>query len=81
MYFVTMEPATGRLVRLRLVPTRIKHFRVNKASGDDARWLHDVLTRESREFGLRIEGNADHSFTVRWPQAAGSSGPEKLTTQ
>jgi poly-gamma-glutamate synthesis protein (capsule biosynthesis protein) len=68
MYFVTMEPATGRLVRLQLIPTRIKHFRINRASADEARLLQDVLNRESGGFGLRVEGNPeDRSFTVRWP--------------
>lgn len=66
MYFVTMAPATGRLVRLHLIPTRIRRFKINKASGDDARWLQDVLNREGKELGLRIDGNADYSFTVRW---------------
>ena len=70
MYFVTISPATGKLARLQLIPTRINHFKVNRASGEDARWLQDVLTRESREMGVRIDGNADHSFTVRWEQAA-----------
>lgn len=75
MYFVTISPATGKLVRLQLIPTRIEHFKVNRASVDDARWLQDVLTRESRELGVRIDGNADHSFTVRWEQAA--DGPSE----
>ncbi len=70
MYFVTISPATGKLARLQLIPTRINHFKVNRASGEDARWLQDVLARESRELGVRIDRHADHSFTVRWEQAA-----------
>jgi poly-gamma-glutamate capsule biosynthesis protein CapA/YwtB (metallophosphatase superfamily) len=66
MYFVTMESSTGRLVRLHLVPTRIKQFRINNASGREARWLMDVLNRESSEFGIRIAVTLDNSLTVGW---------------
>ncbi len=66
MYFVTMEPSSGRLVRLHLVPTRIKQFKINKASSREARWLQDVLNRESREFGIQVAVDPDNSFTVGW---------------
>jgi poly-gamma-glutamate synthesis protein (capsule biosynthesis protein) len=66
MYFVTMEPSTGRLVRLHLVPTRIKQFKINKVSSREARWLQDVLNRESGEFGIQVAVNPDNSFTVGW---------------
>jgi poly-gamma-glutamate synthesis protein (capsule biosynthesis protein) len=66
MYFVTMETSTGRLVRLRLIPTRIKQFRINKAAAREARWLMDVLNRESREFGIRVAVNPDNSLSVGW---------------
>ena len=71
MYFVTMETSTGRLVRLQLIPTRIKQFRINKASGPEARWLMDVLNRESSEFGIRVAVNPDNSLTVEWDLDAG----------
>ena len=71
MYFVTMETSTGRLVRLQLIPTRIKQFRINKASGREARWLMDVLNRESSEFGIRVAVNPDNSLTVEGDLDAG----------
>lgn len=71
MYFATMEPASGKLVRLQLIPTRIKHFKINRASADDAGWLQEVLTRESKAWGVRMEVNGDRSFAVRWEQSAG----------
>lgn len=66
MYFVTMDPAGGRLVRLELVPTRIMNFKVHRASTKEARWLQEVLARESDDWGIRIESHPDLSFSVRW---------------
>lgn len=49
MYFVGMNPSTGRLVGLHMSPMRIRHFRVNHASRQDAMWLRDMLNREGRD--------------------------------
>lgn len=66
MYFVSMDPETGKLVRLQMVPMQIRNFRLNRASEADARWLGDVLNREGRRFGTRVELNEDHSLTLQW---------------
>ena len=55
MYLSALEHATGRLVDLVLVPMRIRHFRMNHASREDAAWLRDAINRASRGFGVRIE--------------------------
>jgi poly-gamma-glutamate synthesis protein (capsule biosynthesis protein) len=64
MYFVSMDPATGRLANLHMVPTQIKRFRVNRASRQDARWLRDVLNREGRRFGTRVELKKDNCLLL-----------------
>lgn len=51
MYFPTLDDETGALAALRVVPMRIRRFRLERASVDDARWLADELTREGRELG------------------------------
>jgi poly-gamma-glutamate synthesis protein (capsule biosynthesis protein) len=66
MYFVSMEPSTRKLVRLHMTPTHIKHFKVNRVSYDDMLWLKNVLNRESKKFGTRIEIGKGNSLTVRW---------------
>jgi len=43
MYLVDVEPLTGKLAGLRMIPTQIKHFKVNKASRRDVIWLKDIL--------------------------------------
>ncbi|MCG8494044.1 MAG: CapA family protein, partial [Sneathiellales bacterium] len=36
MYFVGIEPATGKLLQLQMTPTRIKRFRINRANKSEA---------------------------------------------
>ncbi len=66
MYFPTLNAATGVLRRLDLVPTRIHRFRVNRASGEDRRWLLAMLEREYRRFGCRVALDGDGELTVQW---------------
>jgi poly-gamma-glutamate synthesis protein (capsule biosynthesis protein) len=51
MYLPTIDAATGGLLRLELVPTQMKRFRVQRASAEDGQWLADLLSREGRQFG------------------------------
>ena len=66
MYFPTFDRASGRLIRFALTPTRIRHFRVNRAQEADARWLEEMLNREGRKLGTRVERQRDNSFVLRW---------------
>ena len=66
MYFASMEPLTRNLVYLRMTPTQIKHFKVNRASRGDALWLRDTLNREGKNFGTRVELNEDNTLTLQW---------------
>jgi poly-gamma-glutamate capsule biosynthesis protein CapA/YwtB (metallophosphatase superfamily) len=55
MYFADLEPATGGLLDLCLIPMQIRRFRLNHASREDAEWLTDTIDRESRRFGFHVE--------------------------
>lgn len=66
MYFVSVEPSTGKLVRLQMTPTQIKHFRVNRASKADVLWLRDILNREGKKLGTRVKLNKDDTLTLQW---------------
>jgi poly-gamma-glutamate capsule biosynthesis protein CapA/YwtB (metallophosphatase superfamily) len=66
MYFAGIDPATGKLVQLQMTPTRIKYFRVNRASRDEARWLADVLNREGKKLGTSVELDENNIFTLQW---------------
>lgn len=64
MYFVTMDLATGKLVSLIMTPMQIRRFRLNYARPDDVHWLQQVLDRESRLLGGRIEPVNERSFAL-----------------
>ncbi|MFW6117681.1 MAG: CapA family protein, partial [Thermoproteota archaeon] len=66
MYFANLEPSTGELTHLRMVPTQVKRFRVNRGSRDDAVWLRDMLNRESSRFGTQARLNEDGTLTLEW---------------
>jgi poly-gamma-glutamate capsule biosynthesis protein CapA/YwtB (metallophosphatase superfamily) len=66
MYFVSVDPATGKLIHLQMTPMQIMHFKVNRASSADALWLTDLLNREGEQFGTQVEINPDSTLTLRW---------------
>jgi poly-gamma-glutamate capsule biosynthesis protein CapA/YwtB (metallophosphatase superfamily) len=65
MYFPAVDPFTGQLFELHMTPMQIRHFRANRASPEDARWLTDTINRESRQFNLRVELREDHRLELR----------------
>lgn len=66
MYFPQFDRVDGRLLELFLVPTRIRHFRVNRAGDADRRWLLARLRRETQRFGCDVEVAAGDAFALRW---------------
>jgi poly-gamma-glutamate capsule biosynthesis protein CapA/YwtB (metallophosphatase superfamily) len=66
MYFVRMNPSTGRLSGLQMIPTQMRRFRVNRCSRTDAEWLRDTLNRESKSFGTRVELDEYDTLILHW---------------
>lgn len=60
MYFPTLDPATGKLLSLKMMPMQIRNLRLNHATAQDAAWLTKVLDRESRKLGARIVQQGGH---------------------
>lgn len=54
MYFPNLDPVTGDLLKLEMVPMEIKKLSLHRASEKDAAWLQKVLDRESRKLGVEI---------------------------
>ena len=65
MYFPTFR-ASGELERFTLVPTRVRHFRVNRAHGEDVAWLATMMSREGAPFGTRVVRETDDTLTIYW---------------
>jgi poly-gamma-glutamate synthesis protein (capsule biosynthesis protein) len=66
MYFPTLDPASGRLTNLRLVPLRMERFRLTRPSRADVGWLTQRMARECGEFGIAFEVGEEGSLTTRW---------------
>ena len=66
IYLARMEPSTGRLLRLELLPMRIRRFRLHRATAEEAQWLCGTFAREGKRFGTRAELAADRTIDVRW---------------
>jgi poly-gamma-glutamate synthesis protein (capsule biosynthesis protein) len=66
MYFPTVDPQSGRLVDFRMTPLQIRNFRLNRPSPKDAAWLREVLDRECRVLGARVEASDHGGFRLRW---------------
>lgn len=65
LYFAALDAASGRLLRLEMVPTRMRRLRVTRARGDDARWLAAALNREGAELGTRVELDPEDRIQLR----------------
>jgi poly-gamma-glutamate synthesis protein (capsule biosynthesis protein) len=66
MYFPSIDAATGRLLRLELVPMRMLRFRSQRACVGEARELCSMLEREGRQFGTSATLQPDQRIELRW---------------
>jgi poly-gamma-glutamate synthesis protein (capsule biosynthesis protein) len=64
-YLPQIDPATGDLVALRMVPMRERRMRLERASAADARWMAATLTRISRPFRSIIAAEDDGTLVLR----------------
>lgn len=64
MYFISMDPNTGRLLQFNMTPLRMQRLRLHRASSAEARWLGDMLNKEGKTLGTRTLLNADNSLTA-----------------
>ncbi len=67
MYFVKIDPASGRLLGLEMTPFQIRGFRLNRAPASDARWLADMLDREGKAFGTGA-ALPENRILLRWKE-------------
>ncbi|HEY3005633.1 MAG TPA: CapA family protein [Kribbellaceae bacterium] len=65
LWLASLDPATGRLVRLRMATMRSHRMRLRRASYDDTSWMRAVLDRTSRPYGVRIETDSDDLLSLR----------------
>ena len=54
MYFVDIEPTTGNLAALEIIPLQIRNFQLKHPQRQDIGWVQRTLQRECRQFGAGI---------------------------
>ena len=64
MYLATVDVDSRRLVRLSMLPTQIRHLRINSAPPDAADWLLHTLDRECRQLGTSIQSSPSGGFVL-----------------
>ncbi|MFI5615683.1 CapA family protein [Amycolatopsis sp. NPDC051903] len=64
MYFATLEPATGALAGLNMVPMKARKLRLRHVPRGDVDCLRSVLERISLRFGTRVGTTPDGTLTV-----------------
>lgn len=66
MYLPTLDSRDGRLLQLRLIPFRLRRFRLERASSAETGWMAVRLSRESETLGSRLAIQADGSLLLHW---------------
>ena len=66
MYLVKVDPQSGRLLEVRLVPMKARRFRLNRVSRADAQWLCNLLNELGKPFGAQAQLKHDNSVALRW---------------
>lgn len=64
MYFADLDPASGCLHALKLVPLQIKNFRLSIPPWPDIEWIQQTVDRECQKFGTRVIFDAERQLVV-----------------
>jgi poly-gamma-glutamate synthesis protein (capsule biosynthesis protein) len=64
LHLPTVDPHSGELLRLRMVPFRIQTMRLNRASPEEAAWLRDTVHRISCKFGATVDLAGDGALML-----------------
>jgi poly-gamma-glutamate capsule biosynthesis protein CapA/YwtB (metallophosphatase superfamily) len=66
MYFITLEPASAKLVRFRIVPMQIKRFRLNHTPESDTQWLAGTMNIQCERFGGGVQSDDANILSLDW---------------
>jgi poly-gamma-glutamate capsule biosynthesis protein CapA/YwtB (metallophosphatase superfamily) len=64
MYLAELEPRSGRLAGLEMVPLQMRQFRLHHASDRDALWLAETLHREGAALDTRVARRDDNVLVL-----------------
>jgi poly-gamma-glutamate capsule biosynthesis protein CapA/YwtB (metallophosphatase superfamily) len=66
MYLIELDSCSGELIAARLVPMRMRRFRLERASAADAKWLCNLLNALGTPFATQTHLDDDDSLTLHW---------------
>jgi len=66
MYLIELDSDSGELILARLVPMRMRRFRLERASNADAEWLCNRLTELGRPFRTGARLDKESSLMLEW---------------
>jgi len=66
MYLIDVDPRSGELVSVRLVPLQMRQFRLRRAARVDAEWLCDLLNELGKPFKTGASLEKDGSLRLTW---------------
>ena len=62
MYFADLDPTSGSLHTLKLIPLQIKNFRLSIPSRRDIEWMRQTLDGECQQFGTRVIFDSERQY-------------------
>lgn len=69
MYFADLQRASGSLLALKLVPLRVRKFRLSVPEPQDIEWILKTLNFECRRFETRLTRDSEGQLVVTGPGA------------
>jgi len=66
MYLIELDSGSGELIAARLVPMRMRRFRLERASAADAKWLCNLLNQLGVQFSAGATLEKDNSLILEW---------------
>ncbi|HLV31988.1 MAG TPA: hypothetical protein VKY57_10500, partial [Chitinispirillaceae bacterium] len=66
MYFISMNTIEYNLVRMNLVPLRLKKFTLNQIESDDTEWTAGVINKYGIQFKTGVKFCEKFGFNLEW---------------
>lgn len=67
LYFAVVDPASGKLIDLRMAPLRSRRMRLCRTTPGDTEWLRATLDEAGRDFGVRVRRGPDGMLALAGP--------------
>ncbi|MGZ4510726.1 MAG: CapA family protein [Mycobacterium sp.] len=65
LYLTRIDPASGQLISLRMIPLRVRQMRLERATQCDAEWLRAIIEKTSSRFGIRVTLQRDDLLAIK----------------